>query len=268
MTVERTIPESTRDADAKNARFAGQVVIVTGAARGGGKCVVERVVDEGGRVLAVDKPGSNLRTTFAAFDSIVESVEADLTDADAPAHVVLGALTRFERLDVVINNAGVTTRAPLEQTTDEIWTAMIDINLRAAFLCCRAAVPALRSAGRGAIVNNASINAIRGNTELSAYSAAKGGLLSLTRALATELASDNIRVNAICPGTIDTSMTDEYLASVDDRSAALAGLIRKHPLGRLATPAEVADAIVFLASSEAAFITGVALPVDGGRHLL
>jgi 3-oxoacyl-[acyl-carrier protein] reductase len=265
MTVERAVTKSPSGAEP---RFAGQVVIVTGAARGVGKCVVERMVDEGGHVLAVDKPGSNLSGTFAALGAMVESVEADLTEHDAPAHAVSRALARFDRLDVVINNAGVTTRAPLKQTTDEIWAAMIDINLRAAFLCCRAAVSALRRAGGGAIVNNASINAIRGNTELSAYSAAKGGLVSLTRALATELASDNIRVNAICPGTIDTPMTDEYLASVADRSAALAGLIRKHPLGRLATPAEVANAIVFLASSDASFITGAVLPVDGGRHLL
>src|SRR5262245_6122168 len=110
MTIERAVTKNPRDADTQNARFSGQVVIVTGAARGVGKCVVERVVDQGGCVLAVDKPGSDLRGTFASLEAMVESVEADLTEHDAPVHAVSRALARFERLDVVINNAGVTTR--------------------------------------------------------------------------------------------------------------------------------------------------------------
>jgi 3-oxoacyl-[acyl-carrier protein] reductase len=117
-------------------------------------------------------------------------------------------------------------------------------------------------------VNTASINALRGNVDLTAYTAAKGGLVAMTRALATELAPDRIRVNAICPGTVDTPMTDEYLAASASPEDLREQLVRKHPLGRLATADDVAQAALFLASDDAAFITGIALPVDGGRHLL
>ena len=129
-------------------------------------------------------------------------------------------------------------------------------------------MPALVRRGGGAIVNNASINAIRGNINLTAYSASKGAVVAMTRALATEFASYGVRVNAICPGAIDTPMMDEYLAGVEDPRVERRMLIGKHPLGRLATVDDVARAALFLASSDAAFITGVALPVDGGRHLV
>jgi meso-butanediol dehydrogenase/(S,S)-butanediol dehydrogenase/diacetyl reductase len=249
-------------------RFPDRVIAVTGAARGVGHRAVELFLAEGAFVVAADLLGEELHSAFSNVDkSRVELVEGDLRDVRACDAVVEAALRRFGGLDVLFNNAGITVRRPAEQTSDALWEEVLETNLRSVFHCCRAALPHLRQSRAAAIVNNASINAIRGNTDLAAYSAAKGGVVAMTRALATEFAPAGVRVNAICPGTIDTPMTDDYLASVEDPVELHARLIAKHPLGRLATADDVARVAVFLASPDAAFITGVALPVDGGRHL-
>ena len=247
-------------------RFVDDVVVVTGAARGVGRRAVELFLEEGAYVVAADRLGEALRGAFANVQDRVEVVEADLADAPACQAVVDAAVARFGGLGVLFNNAGITVRCSALETTDEIWEAVFVSNLRSVFYCCRAALPHL--VGRkGAIVNNSSINAIRGNANLVAYSASKGAVVSMTRALATEFAPAGVRVNAICPGTIDTPMMDEYLATVADPVTERKMLVAKHPLGRLATADDVARAALFLASSDAAFITGVALSVDGGRHL-
>jgi NAD(P)-dependent dehydrogenase (short-subunit alcohol dehydrogenase family) len=248
-------------------RFGERVVIVTGAARGVGRRAVELFLEEGASVVAGDRRGNELQEVFAGVEGELELVEADLRERADCERLVERALARFGRLDVLFNNAGVTLRSPLEETEDELWEEALETNLRSVFYCSRAAVPQMRRQGSGAIVNNASINAIRGNVNLTAYSAAKGGLVAMTRALATELAPAGIRVNALCPGALDTPMTAEYLDSADDSEALRETLARKHPLGRLGTADDVARAALFLASDDAAFITGVALPVDGGRHL-
>ena len=170
-------------------------------------------------------------------------------------------------MDVLINNAGIAVRASLPDTTDELWDYVLQTNLASAFYMARAVVPTMQAGGGGAIVNIASINAIRGNLELTAYGASKGGMTAMTRVMAMELAPDNIRVNALCPGTVHTPMNDQYLASVADREATIEMLAAKHPMGRIATADDVAWAALFLASDRASFITGVSLPVDGGRHL-
>lgn len=246
--------------------FGGRVVIVTGAARGVGHRAVELLLDQGAKVVAADRLDDELEAAFADPGKRLVRVGADVSTIDGCEAVIDAAVAEFGRLDVLFNNAGVTVRAPLEETTDAIWERMMDTNLRSVFACCRAAIPHLKANG-GAIVNNASINAIQGNVNLAAYSAAKGGVVALTRALAKELAPFGIRVNAICPGTIATPMTDEYLATADDPADLQATLVLKHPLGRLASADEVARAALFLASDDGSFITGVALPVDGGRHL-
>jgi NAD(P)-dependent dehydrogenase (short-subunit alcohol dehydrogenase family) len=229
---------------------------------------VELFLEEGARVVATDRLGSELQAAFQHLGDRVELVEADLVEAEACQAPIDAAVRRFGRLDVLFNNAGITIRRPAEDTSDELWQHIIDTDLRSVFYCCRAALAHLKLRRGSSIVNNASINAIRGNIDLTAYSAAKGGVVAMTRALATELAPAGVRVNALCPGTIDTPMNDEYLAQVEDRGAVLKMLVAKHPLGRLATADDVARAAVFLASDDAAFITGVALPVDGGRHLV
>jgi 3-oxoacyl-[acyl-carrier protein] reductase len=249
-------------------RFRGRVVIVTGAARGVGRRTAELLIEEGAVVVAGDRLVDELAEAFRKVGSSLVPVEADVRRLDQCELLVKTAIERFERIDVLFNNAGVTLRGPVEETSDAVWEEALETNLRSVFFCCRAAIPHMRRQGSGAIVNNASINAIRGNAFLTAYSAAKGGVVAMTRALATELAPAGIRVNALCPGTIDTPMTAEYLSAADDPDAAREALVRKHPLGRLATSDDVARAALFLASDDASFITGVALPVDGGRHLI
>ncbi len=249
-------------------RFVDHVVVVTGAARGVGKRAAELFLEDGAYLVVADRLGDELREAFANAGGRSEVVEGDLADERVCQAVVDAAISRFGGVDVLFNNAGVTVRCPAVDTTEEILETVLGSNLRSAFYCCRAALPALVRRGGGAIVNNASINAIRGNVNLTAYSASKGAVVAMTRALATELASYGVRVNAICPGAIDTPMMDEYLAGVEDPRAERRMLIGKHPLGRLATVDDVARAALFLASSDAAFITGVALPVDGGRHLV
>jgi 3-oxoacyl-[acyl-carrier protein] reductase len=246
-------------------RFTGRVAIVTGAARGVGGRAVELLVEEGACVVAADLRGDELAARFGG--ARVRCLSADATSTADCERLVAEATDAYGGLDVFFANAGITVRLPLEETTDDRWQQVIDSNLASVFRAARAAAPALRERGGGAIVANASINALKGNLDLAAYSAAKAGVLGIVRALALELAPAGVRVNAVCPGTVDTPMTDEHLAEVADPDAELAALVRKHPLGRLATADDVARAALFLASPDAAFITGVALPVDGGRHI-
>ena len=244
----------------------GKVAVVTGAAMGIGARATELLVRSGAEVVAGDISYEVLEERFGGVGN-VRTRRADVRRRSDCEALASAAIDRYGRVDILINNAGITVRAPLAGTTDELWNHTLQTNLASAFYMSRAVVPAMRARGGGAIVNIASINAIRGNLELTAYAASKGGMTAMTRVLAMELAPDNIRVNALCPGTVDTPMNDQYLASVQDREAAMDMLVAKHPLGRIATADDVAWAALFLASDRASFITGVSLPVDGGRHL-
>ena len=246
--------------------LVGKVAVVTGAAMGIGARATELLVQSGAEVVAGDISYEVLEERFGGTEK-VRTCWADVRRRSDCEALASAAIDQHGRVDILINNAGITVRAPLAGTTDKLWNDTLQTNLISAFYTSRAVVPAMRARGGGAIVNIASINAIRGNLELTAYAASKGGMTAMTRVLAMELAPDNIRVNALCPGTVDTPMNDQYLASVEDPAAAMEMLVAKHPLGRIATADDVAWAALFLASDRASFITGVSLPVDGGRHL-
>ena len=156
-------------------------------------------------------------------------------------------------------------RGDLEATGRDLWDRAILVNLTSVYLGCRAVIGGMLAKGRGAIVNNASINGLRGNTSLIAYTAAKGGVVAMTRSLALDYAKRGVRVNCICPAAIDTKMTRDYLDSIVDRAEIERAIVAKHPIGRMASAEEVAAVAVFLASDDAAFLTGLAIPVDGGR---
>lgn len=192
--------------------------------------------------------------------------EVELDVRDPASWSALAERIRDEHglLDVLVNNAGILREAPIESTTLEMWNEVMAVNLTGAFLGCRAMVPLLRDGDRAAICNVSSIDALSGSLDHVAYAASKGGLTSMTRALALELAPAGIRVNAICPGTVETPMTESLL-----RADAAAGQPReaKHPLGRISSPQEQASAAAFLCSTDASFVTGVALSVDGGRAI-
>ena len=196
-----------------------------------------------------------------------ESVRLDVTSEAEWKAAIDHIVEREGRLDVLINNAGLRESGSVEETKLDQWYRLIDANMTSAFLGCRAAVPAMRLAGGGTIVNVGSITGIRGTENMVAYSASKSGIVSMTSSLALDLAGDNIRVNAVCPATIRTRMVTDWLGSEADSEAAERKVIAKHPIGRIGRPEEVASVIAFLASEDASFMTGLSIPVDGGRSI-
>ena len=246
--------------------LSGKVAVVSGAAMGIGARIAELLLAAGASVVAGDIAYDALDERFGGIEN-VRMCLADIRRGSDCEALAAAATDLHGRVDILINNAGITRRAALAETTDELWDNVLQTNLAGAFYMARAVVPTMQAQGGGAIVNVASINAIRGNLELTAYGASKGGMTGMTRVMAMELAPYQIRVNALCPGTVDTPMNDEYLAAVADPVAAMEMLIAKHPMGRIATADDVAWAALFLASDLASFITGVSVPIDGGRHL-
>ena len=242
-------------------RFGDKIVLVTGASTGIGLESIRRIQAEGGRVYAGQRKSTEGDLGAAVRVNLDVTSEADWEKAIAIV------LEREGRLDVLINNAGIRESGSIEETTLAQWHRLIDVNLTSCFLGCRAAVPAIRRAGGGAIVNVGSITGIRGTENMVAYSASKSGIVSMTSSLALDLAKDNIRVNAICPAAIRTRMVTSWFSGTENPQAAEAAVLRKHPIGRIGRPEEVASVIAFLASEDASFMTGLAIPVDGGRSI-
>jgi NAD(P)-dependent dehydrogenase (short-subunit alcohol dehydrogenase family) len=179
--------------------------------------------------------------------------------------MVTATVERLGALDVLVNNAGVFFQLPVVQVPEEQWDWLMSINLRGVYLGCKHAVPQMIRQGKGVIVNTASIAGLRGFAGYGTYGAAKGGVVQLTKALAVEVARVGVRVNCVCPGIIETAMLDQGVAELGlDRTAFIQLAGAAHPMGRIGRPEEVAAAILFLASDDASFITGVALSVDGG----
>jgi 3-oxoacyl-[acyl-carrier protein] reductase len=245
-------------------RLPGKVAVVTGAASGFGADIASRFAEEGARVVLTD-------LDRVSGERIAREIGADFVAADVSSdadsgRMIATAIERFGRLDVLVNNAG-RPQAPtsIVETTDEEFDRLMAVNARAIFLAVRHTVPIMRRQGGGVVLNTVSVAAIRPRPNLAAYNASKGAALVLTKSLAIELAPDRIRVNAICPGPGDTPMLATFVGG--DSDAHRAAFLSSIPLGRLCAPRDVADAMVFLASDEASFITGVVLEVDGGRCL-
>lgn len=237
-------------------RLKDRVAVVTGAASGIGQATAELFASEGARVLAVDlKPFSS---TNAAIETLAHDVSAD----DAPAAIVGGAVERFGRLDILMNNAGVALGAPVEEFPEADWDRTMAVNVTAHFKLSKAAIPHLRESPAGRIINVASVMAEGTDYGLAAYCAAKAGVAGLTRNLALELGRYGITANYILPGAIQTGMTVNF----DDPKIAEIWA-KKSPLKRLGQPIDIARGALFLASDEGGFVTGHGLNVDGGLML-
>lgn len=240
------------------ARLCNKIAIVTGAADGIGRAVANRFVNEGAAVLAVDLSADKLRAGHGAETDRLRFLAQDVTATEAAPRIIDAARTLFGGLDVLVNNAGIVKFEPTETMSDENWRRTIDVNLTAAFALCRQAIPLLKQRAAGRIVNVASINMHRTTVGLAAYAAAKHGVAGLTQTLAIELGPHGITANYVVPGVIATSMTKPLLDTNGDALASFS------PMGRVGRPEEVANAVLFLASNEASFISGHGLVVDGG----
>ena len=249
-------------------RLKDKVALVTGAASGIGRATAALFGQEGAKVMCADVDGegaARMARQIADGGGEAASVQADVSRAADCERMVGETVARWGRLDVLVNNAGIYFILPLTQVPEEEWDRLIDINLKGVYLGCKYAIPQMVSQDKGVIVNTASIAGLRGAANWTTYCASKGGVVQLTKALAVELARLNVRVNCVCPGIIDTGMFDQAVNMARVDKAELAATIGKaHPMGRIGRPEEVAAAILFLASEDASFITGVALSVDGG----
>jgi NAD(P)-dependent dehydrogenase (short-subunit alcohol dehydrogenase family) len=250
----------------------GRRALVTGGASGIGFAIARRLADEGARVALLDLPGDRLDAAAADIGDVALAAPADVRSRDQVGAAVAAADAAFGGLDTLVACAGVIHVKPLADVTEADWDTTLDINLKGAFLSCQAAAPALTESGRGRIVMISSDAGRRGVPLLQAYSASKFGLIGLAEALAAELAP-TVTVNCVCPvGVPTTGMGVQLLDwktghTGQTAGEVLSGIARGLPLGRNATEADIADAVLFLISEQAGFITGVALDVDGGASL-
>jgi meso-butanediol dehydrogenase/(S,S)-butanediol dehydrogenase/diacetyl reductase len=231
----------------------GKVALVTGGANGIGAAIVARLAKEGAKVLVAD------RTKPAAVSDSIRYIQTDATKGEDAAVAITTALEMWGRLDILVNNAGVGAYGETPDMDEKLWDQVFAINIRAIFLFCHAAIPAMLENG-GAIVNIASISGLFGDFGMGAYNASKGAVVNYTRSLALECSRHDIRVNALCPGLVDTAMSAGGLERPEDR----ADWIDRIPLGRLARPEEMAAVVAFLASNDASYMTGSIVTADGG----
>jgi NAD(P)-dependent dehydrogenase (short-subunit alcohol dehydrogenase family) len=246
--------------------LAGKRAIITGSAAGIGAATAARFVAEGARVMIADRNfevAKAMASRLSSRASVVFALEVDVSRTESVRNMVDTCVAEFGGIDILVNNAGIVHRddAEVEYTTEEAWDATLGVNLKGVFLCSKFALAAIEASGGGAIVNIASIVALRGSFPSQiAYTASKGGVIALSREMAVGLARRNIRVNAICPGLTATEMAAGLVA--DDAAYQLR---RMHiPMGRMGQPDEIASVAAFLASDDASYITGQAIAVDGG----
>ena len=237
----------------------GRVALITGAARGIGAATARAFADAGARVALLDREAEELEAV--ARETGGAAFPANVTDDAAVRRAVGDVVARWGRLDILVNNAGIVRDAALADVKDEDWAATLDVNLRGAMLCARAAVPHMKAAGFGRILSATSIVARTGNYGQTAYVASKAGIIGLTRAWARELGPKGITANAVAPGFIDTDMVKTVPAKV------MADLLSRTPAGRMGRPEEVANVYLFLASELASFVNGAVVGVDGGLLL-
>jgi NAD(P)-dependent dehydrogenase (short-subunit alcohol dehydrogenase family) len=248
----------------KNERLTGTIALVTGAGSGIGKETALRFASEGALVAAADVRGEMARATADEIGTGALPLLMDVTRAESIGEAMKSILERFGGIDVVVNNAGVTIVGAAHTLAEDDWDRELATNLKSIYLVSREAWPHLVARGGGAILNTASIAGMWAIPADAAYCASKAGAIMLTKCMALDGAKAGIRVNCVCPGFTETPMIEGYFADQPDPEAARAFATGLHPLGRLGKPRDIADAFVYLASADAAWVTGAALVVDGG----
>jgi NAD(P)-dependent dehydrogenase (short-subunit alcohol dehydrogenase family) len=245
-------------------RLAGRKVLVTGAASGIGRAVSRLFRQEGAAVAMLDRDEPGLKTAAAKLEGNVPLV-CDVSDEHQVRAAVARAADALGGLDGVVNSAGIDLVRPFEEMTADEWSRVLTVDLTGTVLVCHAALPAMKRAGRGTIVNIASGAALRPLPHRTAYCAAKAGLVMFAKTLAMDLAPYNIRVNAICPGIIDTPLFRTSYENAPDPEAELARIVDRYLIKHPGAPDDIAYAALYLTGEESAFVTGAALAVDGGR---
>lgn len=248
-------------------KLDGRVAIITGGNSGIGKATALLFAREGAKVVVA---GRNAARGRAVVDEIKKSggdaifVRTDVAKTAQVKALVEKTVSRYDRVDVLFNNAALSPIGNVLTTPEKVWRAVIDTNINGTFLCTRYVLPHMLKQKGGVIINTGSINSLMAMKDEAAYDASKGGVLMLTRATALDFAKDNIRANCICPGAIETPMLRDLFGQAPNPKEAEAEMVRKHALGRIGTPEEVARVALFLASEDSSFVTGTAIAVDGG----
>ncbi|MFN8401096.1 MAG: glucose 1-dehydrogenase [Anaerolineales bacterium] len=247
-------------------RFKGKVAIITGGTSGIGLAVAELFLQEGAKVALFARDTTRGWAVIQKLGNDTIFISGDVGSTADCQRCVDETVRTFGRLDILFNNAGIIhVNRNVVTTLEEEWDATLNSNLKGTYLMSKYAIPFIEKQGGGAIVNNASIFGLVGGSGVAAYCAAKGGVINLTRAMAIDHAPQNIRVNCVCPGSVDTPLLEKEMDDLGGADLQRPKFASRHPMNRIATPEEVANAVAYLASDDASFVTGTALPVDGGR---
>lgn len=244
-------------------RLKDKVAIITGAASGIGKATAKLFAEHGAKIVVadIDTKGGELTVTDIKDKGHQGSfIQTDVLIHDKTQQMVDHTINLYGKLDILVNSAGIAMRLPVDELPEDDWHHCLGVNLTGVFLCSKAAIPTMRKNGGGSIINLSSIYGLVGAEVRAAYVASKGAVTNLTRGMALDYAEDNIRVNCICPGFVETPLVAGVVKNPDEYQK----LANKHPLRRLGQPTEIAYGALYLASDESAFVTGIALPIDGG----
>lgn len=247
----------------------GKVIIITGGAKGIGLGCARVMARHGASIVIADideEAGPEAEADLRAMDARALFVPTDVSQSEPVRQMVEQTIAEYGRLDCVLNNAGTHISKTVFDHTEEDWDLIINTNLKSYFLCTKAALDHL-VATKGSIINMSSMVGLVGQSRATAYAASKGGIVAMTKSLALDLAPYDVRVNCICPGWVETPLVEHWFSQQPDPAEARKYIYSVHPLGRIATQDEVGEAVAFLASDAASFITGIALPVDGAVTL-
>ncbi len=248
-------------------RLEGKVAFITGAGRGIGRAVAHKFAAEGAAVVVAERDASSGKAVadeLLAIGHRALFIATDITRESEVRQAIDQTVAHFGKLDIVVNNAGITFRYEATTMTEDQWHAAMDVDVKGVWLCCKHAIPHMQAQGGGAIVNISSVHARVTAAKHFPYGAAKAAVLGLTRSLALDYGPHNIRVNAICPGWVRSEAVEEWIQSQPDPLAYEARVLSFQPLRRIGTPEEIANLVAFIASDEASYMTGAELVIDGG----